>query len=617
MKGRTVKAPRLVLSRSLMVAALVSFVCGGVLILDGFRAAFPASHGSISPIRHIVVLIKENRSYDNLFGRFPGADGTTTGTLSDGARVSLSRARDRLLLDIGHSGQASFTAVNYGAMNGFDRLPGAVQNGRNESLSEYWPDDIPAYWAYATHFTLMDHFFATVLGPSFPNHLVTVAATGANTIDNPVHISRRGWGCDSGPYARVTVMNPKTGKTSSVVPCFDMPTLPDTLQKHGISWKYYSPPQYSSGYIWNALDAIRHDRYSSLWRTNVASDSEFFRDAHAGSLPQVSWLVPNQANSDHPPHSMCVGENWTVSAVNAIMNGPDWGSTVIVLTWDDFGGFYDHVPPPRSDLIGLGPRVPTIIISPFARAHFVDHSVYDFNSILRFIEDRFRLPALNGNDARAPDLGDALDLSQKALPPLHLGEQHCPKADYATTTNLQGHILSIANIGDLVDLQLQSVNTQSPFTIEGTQRTPVNTRDGVRVPMAEVGRGDWITVVAQPTPDKALDYVATLVYDYQLTTVDSRQVTVVAVNRNLVTVNMPKVGEFTLSVGKRTSDLVAGKSLVTSVLFQPRERIYLKGVVDLQQRSLRSLTALRVLWKPPKPPLLCSPRNPCPVAPNR
>jgi phospholipase C len=142
---------------------------------------------------------------------------------------------DKLTLDIDHRGEAARAAVNHGLMNNFDTLAGAIQNGRDESLTEYLPQDIPGYYSYARQFTLDDRFFSTVMGPSFPNHLVTVAATSVNTIDNPINNSNHAWGCDSGPFSRVTAINPHTKKPHQVRPCFNIPTLPDSLNKHHVS----------------------------------------------------------------------------------------------------------------------------------------------------------------------------------------------------------------------------------------------------------------------------------------------------------------------------------------------------------------------------------------------
>src|SRR5437588_2908119 len=250
------------------------------------------------PIQHIVIIDKENRSFDNYFGTFPGADGATSGRLSDGRLVPLMHQPDHTLLDVAHQGDAAQVAVDNGRMDGFDLLPGAIQDGQDIALSQLRQSDIPNYWTYARTFTLDDHFFSTVNGPSFPNHLVSVAASSNNTVDNPVLNSNHAWGCDSGPYTKVDSVDPATGVHHWIKPCFDMTTLPDLLQQAHISWTYYAPGQFQSGYIWSSLDAIKHIRNSSLWQTNVQDPSRFAADIKAGTLPAVSWLVTHDGVSE-------------------------------------------------------------------------------------------------------------------------------------------------------------------------------------------------------------------------------------------------------------------------------------------------------------------------------
>jgi hypothetical protein len=453
--------------------------------------------------------------------------------------VPLSRAPDHLLLDIEHGGAAATRAVDGGHMDRFNQLPGAIQDGQDASLSQFWPQDIPGYYAYAHAFTLDDHFFSTVLGPSFPNHLVTVAATNFNTIDNPVDISHRAWGCDSGPYAQVRAIDPKTHRMRFVRPCFNATTLPDLLQSAGVTWKYYAPRQYQSGYIWSALDAIRHIRYGPLWKTNVVNDSNFVRDAATGRLPQVSWLVTSEAQSDHPPFSMCVGESWTERVLNAVMQGTDWASTVVILTWDDFGGFYDHVAPPKTGMFELGPRVPAIIISPYSRAHSIDHTTYDFNSILRFIEDRFGLSALNHHDAVDSSIVHSLDLTQRPLPPLSLKPQICPAADYQLGDVIRG---SVAGVVDRTALTLikvrESAHPVETVTLEGSPSIQIDTVNGHPTAVGDLAIGDMVTASASPSPDKALDYTARLVMDKDLRTVRGARAIVVHVARSLMTMRI-------------------------------------------------------------------------------
>ena len=157
----------------------------------------------------------------------------------------------------------------------------------------------------------------------------------------------------------------------------------------------------------------------------MVPDTQFATDAASGNLPAVSWLVTGP-NSEHPPNSTCQGENWTVQQLNALMQGPDWGTSAVFLTWDDFGGFYDHVAPPPVDIYGLGPRVPLLIISPYAQPGYISHTQYEFSSVLKFIEDDFGLTPLSDRDANANDTTDSFNFSQTPTPPVILNPQTCP-----------------------------------------------------------------------------------------------------------------------------------------------------------------------------------------------
>jgi phospholipase C len=204
-------------------------------------------------------------------------------------------------------------------------------------------------------------------------------------------------------------------------PCFDVPTMADRLEGAGIDWRYYT----TSNPYFQAFPAIRHVRYGPMWK-KVVPESGFIPDVEAGRLPAVSWLIPPAVESDHPGlGTMCEGENWTVRAINALMRSPDWDRTAIVLTWDDFGGFYDHVPPPHVDIYGYGPRVPAIVISPWARRGAVFSETADFSSVLRMIGRIFDLRALTDRDREANDLLGAFDFSQQPQRPLVLRERRC------------------------------------------------------------------------------------------------------------------------------------------------------------------------------------------------
>jgi phospholipase C len=474
----------------------------------------PASQEAAA-ITHIVIIVKENRSFDQYFGTFPGADGATTGQLSDGQTVKLGHTPDHLFLDIAHAGKAARRAVNGGLMNQFNLLPGAMQNGRDVAMSQMRRADIPNYWRMASAFTLDDHFFSSINGPSFPNHLVTIAAQSGNTDENPKYLTNYAWGCDSGPYARVEQIDPTTGQATMVKPCFNMVTLPDELQAHHISWKYYSPPMFTSGYIWNALDAIHHIRYGPLWKSGEVNNKAFIPDALHGRLPAVSWLVMKQLYSEHPPSSACAGENWTVKAIDSIMRGPDWPHTAIFLTWDDFGGFYDHVPPPRFNLLSLGPRVPTIVISPYAKPHFVDHTTYDFSSILKFVEDRFKLPPLSRYDAASQNMMDGFDFSQAPLKPLLLRQRTCPPGSYQTSSYFHGRITGIVKgLFPAVRVLLRKTNITATVFLRPS--TLIQTPGGVLVPFSQLSLGDNVLVRASPTPNQALSFYGIVVQDLDL-----------------------------------------------------------------------------------------------------
>ena len=380
----------------------------------------------LDKIQHIVFIIKENRTFDNMFGQFPGANGATSGTISTGDVIPLGRTPDPTPRDISHSFSSAVLAIDGGAMDKFDLIPGGNQNGDYLAYTQYTADDIPNYYTYASYFALGDNMFSSLTGPSFPNHLYTVGAQSGGAINNPTNSMGR-WGCDSPSNSLVQILH-DDGSITRQYPCFDFQTLADELEAAGISWNYYAPGQDQSGYIWSALNAIDHIRNTQLWADHVVPTSQFVTDALSGNLPAVSWVVVGGNMSEHPPTKICPGENWTVRQLNAIMRGPidQWNSTVVFLTWDDFGGFYDHVPPPVVDNFGFGPRVPLLVISPYAISGYISHTPYEFSSLLTFAEERFGLSPLTARDAQANDLTDSFDFTQDPLPPLVLQQRTCP-----------------------------------------------------------------------------------------------------------------------------------------------------------------------------------------------
>jgi phospholipase C len=373
------------------------------------------------PIKHVVILIKENRTFDHLFGRFPGANGTTVG-MDHGVSVPLVRPPQTLPEDLPHDWTDSFTDNDGGKMDGFARDDPLITK---YAYSQMRPDQIPNYWRWAGRFVLSDNFFASHHGPSLPNHLYLIAAQSGGVIrgpggtrTKPSKSLAKTWGCDAPPEERVVALDPE-GEEIRVVPCFDFKTEADLLMKAGIDWSYYSASDVQRGYIWSTYSSIRHIRQTDAWTAHVHPVDQLIADATAGTLPAVTWVTPRFLVSDHPAKgsNICQGENWSTQVINAIMNGPDWSSTAIFLTWDDWGGFYDHVAPRTVDRYGYGFRVPLLVISPFARAGTVDHHEGEFSSILRFVEDNWSLPQLTARDRAAGDLSYDFDFSQQPLPP--------------------------------------------------------------------------------------------------------------------------------------------------------------------------------------------------------
>jgi len=440
---------------SITLAAWV--ITGGV---DDGRPAHP--HRARFPVRHVVFVVKENRTFDNYFGKFPGANGATCGRISDGSVIPLAPLPDGPQ-GASHSWDAALLAYHDGAMDQFDLIPGSMGGALN--MVQASEEDIPNYWKLAREFVLSDNFFSSLHGPSFPNHLYTIAAQSGGAQDNPhtfpdspdaplVEPCRSPtdcpfpgvpglepsdiepyddfrsavWGCDSDRKSKVPVLD-QEGEVEWIYPCFDFPTLGDELTEAGVSWKMYAPgppdPQKitQNGYQWTAYDAIRHIRDSEAWKEHVVLTEQFAEDARNGTLPAVSWVSTPIGVTEHPPWPICDGENWTVSLVQALAAGPQWRHSAMFITWDDFGGFYDHVPPDQIDRYGLGFRVPLIVVSPYAKRGYIDHARAEFSSVLTFIETNWDLPSLTERDADSVDMAQVFDFDQRPRRPPRLTQR--------------------------------------------------------------------------------------------------------------------------------------------------------------------------------------------------
>jgi phospholipase C len=403
--------------------------------------ASPSPESGTGDITHVVLIVQENRSFDNLFAKFPGADGATTGKMKSKV-IKLRKAGLLEACDFGHLRKAYRADYNNGAMNGFwsegQRPPCYGKAGR-APYQFVDPSQIAPYWAIAGEYVLADHMFQTTGDGSFTAHQDLIR--GGTTIDEAkseslVYVPDHSpWGCDA-PAGTVTSLLVDTTKGPHLrydkgpFPCtIDFPssgafypTLRDLLDARGVSWKYYVPSidTKGSGSLWNAFDMIYPVRYGPEWQSNISSpETNIFADISAGRLASVSWVVPDLQNSDHPNIGSDTGPSWVASVVNALGESSYWPSTAIVIVWDDWGGFYDHVKPPFFDNWGgLGFRVPMLIVSPYARETspsqpgYISHTQYEFASILKFIEQTWNLGSLGTTDSRATSIGNAFDFTQ-------------------------------------------------------------------------------------------------------------------------------------------------------------------------------------------------------------
>jgi phospholipase C len=368
-------------------------------------------------IKHLVVIIQENRSFENLFAGWPGADAPMSGLTSYGTTVPLHKITFAGG-DISHGWLDGIAAWDNGKMDGFDK------EGAGLSPYSYVDRDLIApYRTMARRYVLADHMFQTEFGGSFTAHLDLIAGTTNLTPSTaevewpPTDI----WGCDAPPGTTTPIVNAQrlVNPIGGPFPCFtQFHTLADNLDAAGISWRYYAVAIGQGGDEWSAFDAIDRVRNGRDWKNVVYPPWRVLVDAAQGRLAGVTWVTPDVQDSDHPGNRGNTGPSWVASVVNAVGESKEWNSTAIVVLWDDWGGWYDNVAPPQKDFVGLGERVPCIIISPYARENYVSHTQYEFGSVIKFAEQIFGLgrvgPASFGyTDARANSLEDSFDFAQK------------------------------------------------------------------------------------------------------------------------------------------------------------------------------------------------------------
>jgi phospholipase C len=405
----------------------------------------------IQTIQHVIVVMLENRSFDEYFGTYPGADGIpmqngvpTVFNVDPKTGQNVYPYHDTTVVNVGgpHNYTYGVNDIDGGKMDNFiaseraDPEPGQIVKGPTDVMGYHTANEIPNYWAYAQHFVLQDHMFSPVLSWSQPSHEYLVSEWSAICSDpnNPmscVNDPANGFSSKGGDLP---------GGNKEILAWTDLTYL---LWKNNVSWAYYTSTgldvndrdEYVNGTgIWNPLPHFT-DVHDDGQLGNIQNDSAYFTAAANGTLPSVSWVIPPGPESDHPTGSIIAAQAWATSVVNAAMQGPEWNSTAIFLSWDDWGGFYDHVVPPKVDVNGYGLRVPGLVISPWVKPGYIDHNILSFDAYAKFIEHDFlggqRLnPATDGRPDPRPTVRDALpilgglssefDFSQTPLPPLVL-----------------------------------------------------------------------------------------------------------------------------------------------------------------------------------------------------
>jgi len=413
------------------------------------------------PIKHIIFIIQENHTFDNYFGMYPGANGISSGASSpvdpnstlDSAvsvfhqnstlpiliqgdelppgvsdplefgednsdNVSVSHLSSIVTTDISHTWQAAHVAYDNGKMDGFVYAQDILGLNGAEAMGYYTRSDLPYYYDYADNYVLDDDFFSSLMGPSLPNHLYIASGTSGGMIGN------------SGE----TLTNSTQVELSALH--LTWLTLAQELTATNVSWAWYTGDENADiGTLWNVLPLFSYfQKNPQLLNAHDLNTQDFVDSVANGSLPAISWItpgswkpanfpsalknVPNNDVSEHPPARLDCGTDYVASLVNDVMQSQYWSNSAIIITWDDYGGFYDHVAPPQVDAYGEGFRVPTLVISPFAKHHYIDHTQYEFGSFLKLAETVFNVPSLGTRDVIANNMLNSFDFQQAPQPAL-------------------------------------------------------------------------------------------------------------------------------------------------------------------------------------------------------
>jgi phospholipase C len=378
-------------------------------------------------IKHIIYVVQENRSFDNLFQGYPGARTVSQGKNSSGQTIALQPVSLKTVYQIDHSAFAMFAACNGTgsvsgtncAMNGFNNEES--YGGPNNPEYVYVPhSESKPYFDMAHEWVVGDKMFQSQLDESFVAHQYVIAAQAQSSVDLPDSLL---WGCEGGTGDIVsTITQSRNPDGPAQQACFDYTTLGDELDKAKLSWRFYAvrygDDRGGNGGTWSAYQAVRHIFRGPDWKKDVISPNwKFLTDVQAGKLANFTWITPECAESDHLECGGGYGPSWVAAIVDTVGASKFWDSTAIFVQWDDWGGFYDHVAPPYEDYDGVGFRVPLLVMSPYAKRNHVSHKQYETASVLRFAEDLFGLPQLAAADKRANSAApDCFDFSQKPRP---------------------------------------------------------------------------------------------------------------------------------------------------------------------------------------------------------
>lgn len=409
----------------------LSAMVGAALAGCGFgsHASLPATAGSdltqtlaftgSSKIEHVVYIVQENRSFNDLFMGYPGAKTVTSGKNSMGKTIELQPVSLKTVYEIDHSARGMFAACR-----GTGKLPGThcrmdgfnledEYGGPPEGQYVYVPrSETKPYWDMAREFVLADHMHASQLDESFVAHQYIIAAQAHSSVDVP----DGAWGCEGGASDVVQTITHKRTYGADQQPCFNYQTLGDELDAAGLSWRFYTSSYTRPlGGFWSGYQAVKHIFDGPDWKKDViVPQKRFLTDIKTGRLARFTWITPLCPDSDHLDCGGGLGPSWVTSLVNAVGESKFWDTTAVFVQWDDWGGTYDPVPPPYEDYDSLGFRVPLIVISAYAKKNYVSHVQYETASVLRFAEDLFGLAHLSAADGRATSpAADCFDFSQK------------------------------------------------------------------------------------------------------------------------------------------------------------------------------------------------------------